>query len=220
MNWLQVSAPTKHPEVDEGEGDEFESKMMTLFGLKAQQQAFEFILPGKSAFHDEAEFVERGIKEALASPFEFLAVAGVLLDVRLQPRIEDALAISFAVKTGIQIEHGTAHRETRGTDDVLEGVQPRGHQHEVHLVDWRHRQGRQDIAMVVYQRAHFLPLLVFVTAGAKGLAPFLATVFEPSPWSRERSNFLAASRCWTEAMKARSSEPSSAQRANSLKTPV
>jgi hypothetical protein len=36
-NWLQVSASTKLPEIDEREGKEFEPQMTTLFGLKAQQ---------------------------------------------------------------------------------------------------------------------------------------------------------------------------------------
>src|SRR5262249_21122270 len=92
-NWLQVSVSTKLPEVDEGEGEEFEPKMTSLFGLKAQQQAFEFILPGKGAFNSKAQFVERVIKEALAPPFGLLSVPGVLLDVRLQPCVEDTLAI-------------------------------------------------------------------------------------------------------------------------------
>src|SRR5215813_4797709 len=210
MNWLQVSASTELPEVDECEGDEFEPKMTTLFGLKAQQQAFEFILPGKSTFIDEA----------VAPPFGLLAIARILLNVGFQPGIENTLAIGFAVKAGVQIEHGTGQIETRLTSDSFEVFQSCGQQYEVYLINRGNRQGRQDVAVVVHQRDHFFPLLVLVAAVANGLAPFLATVFEPSPWRRERSNFRAASKCLTEAMKARSSEPSSAQRANSLKTPV
>jgi hypothetical protein len=33
MNWLQVSALTKLSEIDEAEGDEFESEMTFLLGL-------------------------------------------------------------------------------------------------------------------------------------------------------------------------------------------
>jgi len=53
MNWLQVSASTKLSEIDEGKGKEFEAKVMDLLGLKAQQQALEFILLGESPFPDE-----------------------------------------------------------------------------------------------------------------------------------------------------------------------
>src|SRR5262245_7760802 len=119
-NWLQVLASTKLSEIDERKGDKFETEMVTLFGLKAQQQAPEFILPGKGTFNDEAQFVERVIKEAFASRFGLLPVAWLRFDIEFQPGIEDTLAISFAVKACVQIEHGTAHRETSCTDDALE----------------------------------------------------------------------------------------------------
>jgi len=55
---------------------------------------------------------------------------------------------------------------------------------------------------------------------ANARAPSFATVFDPSSWSKERSSFFASSRCLTKARNARSRDPSSTQRANSLKTPV
>src|SRR6266852_6770823 len=213
MNWLQVSVSTKLPEIDEREGNKFEPQMTTLCGLKAQQQALEFILPGKGAVHAEAQLVERDSEEAFASPFGLLAVPGILLEVGLQPGSEDTLAIGFAVKARSQIEHGPGQIEPRFAGNAFEGVQSLGQQHQVHLIDRRHRQGRQDVAVVVHQRAHFLALLGFVAAVANFVPPFLATGLEPSPWIRERSNFWVAARCLTEAMKAPSREPSSAQRA-------
>jgi hypothetical protein len=174
---------------------------MTLFGLKVQQQALDFILPGKSAFHTEAPFVERVSNEALAPPFGLLAVPWILFAVRPQASIEDAFALGLAVKAGSQIEHGTWQRETSGTGASFKVLQPWGHQHEVHLVNRGPRQGRQNGAAVVYQRAHLLAFLLVVAAVATGRAPFLATVFAPAPWSRERSNFWAASRCVTAARK-------------------
>src|SRR5207244_9642080 len=88
LNWLQVSASTKLPEIDEREGNKFEPKMTNVFGLKAQQQTLEFILPGEGAFHDEAQFVQCGIEEALAPPFGRLPVARILFEVRLEPNLE------------------------------------------------------------------------------------------------------------------------------------
>src|SRR5712692_1125386 len=123
-NWLQVSASTKLPEIDEREGEKLETEMMNLFGLKAQQQSLEFILPGKGALNDEAQFVENVIKEACPSPFGRLSVARIFFDVGLEPRIEDALAIGFAVKARVQIEHGPAHLKTDFTGDALEVLQP------------------------------------------------------------------------------------------------
>ena len=108
MNWLQVLASTKRSEIDEGEGEEFEAKVMNRLGLKAQQQALELILPGESPFHGEASVIQHGIKKALASPLGLLPIARILFDIGLEPRIEDRLAIGFAVKARIQIEYGPA----------------------------------------------------------------------------------------------------------------
>jgi hypothetical protein len=124
VNWLQVLASTKLPEIDECKSDQFEPQMMTLFGLKAQQQALEFILPGKRAFDDEAQFVEGGIKEALPPPFGRMPITRILLDIGLQSRIEDTLAIGFAIKASIQIEHDPGHFQPHFSNDVFEGVEP------------------------------------------------------------------------------------------------
>src|SRR5215475_15212942 len=98
MNWLQVSVSTKPPEIEERESEKFETEMVILLGLKAQQQAFEFILPGKGAFHDEAQFVERVIKEAGASPFGLLTVARIFFDVGLEPRLKTHLRLALLSK--------------------------------------------------------------------------------------------------------------------------
>src|SRR5213596_2371984 len=108
-NWLQVLASAKLPEIDERERKEFESQMTNLYGLKAQQQALEFVLPGEGAFNGEAQFVAYLIDEALAPAFGLLAVARVLFDVGRQSGIEDTLAIGFVVKARIQIEYGPGH---------------------------------------------------------------------------------------------------------------
>lgn len=71
--------------------------------------------------------------------------------------------------------------------------------------------------MIVGNGNHLLACLLFVPTVADCIAPFLATVFEPSPCRIERSNFCLSSKCLTEAMKAYSSEPSSDHRAKSLK---
>src|SRR5712692_7811185 len=149
-NWLQVSVSTKLPEIDEREGNKFAPQMTTLFGLKAQQQALEFILPGKGAVHAEAQLVERDSEEAFASPFGLLAVPGILLAVGLQPGSEDTLALGFAVTARLQIEHGPGQSEPRFAGTAFAGVQSRGPQHPVPLLDRRHRQGRQDVAVVVH----------------------------------------------------------------------
>ncbi len=187
LNWLQVLAFTKLPEIDERKSDQFEPKMMTLCGLKAQQQALEFILPGKRAFHDEAQFVEGGLKAALTTPFGRLPITGILRDIGLEPRSEDTLALGFAVTARGQIAPGPASLKPCFAGDVVEGFAPLGQQHHVHRIDGGPRQGRQDRARVLDQGNPFLPLLVVVAARANRVPPFVATVVEPAPGSQERS---------------------------------
>src|SRR5215467_13595546 len=67
--------------------------------------------------------------------------------------------------------------------------------------------------MIVDDRDDFLALLVFVPRIPNAIAPFLATVLVPSPWSTLRSRCFAAARCRTLARKACQSDPSSAHRA-------
>jgi hypothetical protein len=56
----------------------------------------------------------------------------------------------------------------------------------------------------------FLALLMFVARVANPIAPFLATVLVPSPWSTVRSSCFSAARCRTLATNACHSDPSSA----------
>ena len=115
--------------------------MTNLFSLKAQSQSLELIFPGKGAFDSEAKFVEHFIKEAFAPGLGLLPVAWILFNVRLHPGIEDALAIGFAVKAGVQVEPRASQVETDFTRDSLEIFQPIGQQHDVDLIEERNRHG-------------------------------------------------------------------------------
>src|SRR5229473_4848721 len=64
--------------------------------------------------------------------------------------------------------------------------------------------------MVVDDRDDLLPFLVFVARVANPIAPFLATVLVPSPWSTLISSCFSAARCRTLATNACQSDPSSA----------
>src|SRR5712691_3371861 len=64
--------------------------------------------------------------------------------------------------------------------------------------------------MVVDDGDDFLALLVFVARVANPIAPFLATVLVPSPWSTLISRRFSVARCRTLATNACQSDPSSA----------
>src|SRR5215831_13592642 len=84
------------------------------------------------------------------------------------------------------------------------------------LIDRCHGQGSQHIAMVVGHGDDLLSFLVLVARVANAIAPFLATVLVPSPWSTRRSSCFSPARCRTLATNACHSDPSSAHRAKTL----
>src|SRR5215469_1918080 len=80
----------------------------------------------------------------------------------------------------------------------------------------RHGQGSQHVAMVVGHGDDLLPFLMLVAGVAHAIAPFLATVLVPSPWSTLVSSCFSAARCRTLATNACHSDPSSAHLAKTL----
>jgi hypothetical protein len=64
--------------------------------------------------------------------------------------------------------------------------------------------------MIVDDGNDLVALLMFVARVANPIAPFLATVLVPSPWSTVRSSCFSAARCRTLATNACQSDPSSA----------
>ena len=70
--------------------------------------------------------------------------------------------------------------------------------------------------MVVGDGDDLLALLVLIARVANPVAPFLATVLVPSPWSTRRSRCFSSARWATLAMNACWSEPSSDHLAKAL----
>ena len=83
-------------------------------------------------------------------------------------------------------------------------------------MDGRHRNWREDVAMIVNDGDDFLALVVLVAGIADAIAPFLATVLVPSPCSTLVSRCFSVARCRTLATNACQSDPSSAHLAKTL----
>src|SRR5215510_13654996 len=160
--------------------------------------------------------MNRGVEEPLASALGALAVAGILGDVGDQTRIEDALPIVCRIKAAIQIEIGPSEVQSDLFRHLFQRLQAFREQDHVGLIDRSHRDRREDVAMIVDDGNDFLALLMFVARVTNPIAPFLATVLVPSPWSTLRSSCLSAARCRTLATNACQSDPSSAHRAKTL----
>ena len=106
--------------------------------------------------------MDSGVEESLAPAFGALAVAGILWDVGDQAGIENALPIVRRSKAAIEVEIGASEVQPDLFGHLLQGFQTLRQQDHVRLIDGSHRQGSQDIAMVVRDRDDFLALLVFV----------------------------------------------------------
>jgi len=67
------------------------------------------------------------------------------------------------------------------------------------IVDCAGDEWCDHISSIIRDIQRLFTLLVLPAGVADAFAPFLATVFEPSPWSTERSSFPASSSAMTEA---------------------
>ena len=144
------------------------------------------------------------------------AVTRIFFNVGFQTGVENMLAIGLAVKACLEIERRTFDLDARFLCNTFEVFQALCSQHAVGLINRRERQRGQAVTVVVRNGDHFFTFLVFVAAVADSVAPFLATVLEPSPGNKLKSSFFSSDKCLTEAMKAFFNEPSSAPRAKSL----
>ena len=127
--------------------------------------------------------MDGSVEEAFTAALGALAVAGVFFDVGDQAGIENTLTIGEGIKTAIQVEVGTSHVQAYLFGHLLQGMQALWQQHHVGLIDRSHGDGRYDVALVVGDGDDFLAFLVLVPRVLDAIAPFLATVLVPSPWS-------------------------------------
>ena len=130
--------------------------------------------------------------------------------------MENALPIVRGIKTTIEVQGGSTEIDTHLFGHLFQRFQALRQQDHVRLIHGSHGEGSQHIAMVVRDGDDFLALLVLVAQVANAIAPFLATVLVPSPWSTLVSRCLPAARCRTLAMNACHSDPSSAHLAKIL----
>src|SRR5215471_13745078 len=160
------------------------------------------------------------VEEAFASALGVLAITRILFDVGDHTRIKNALAIGSGVKAAVEIDISTSEVQSNLFGHLLQRFQALWEQDHDGLIDGRHRDRRQTVALVLYNGDNLLPPLVFLPREPNPITPFLATVLVPSPWSTRRSSCFSAARCRTPATNARQSDPSSAHFAKTLYTVV
>jgi hypothetical protein len=142
-------------------------------------------------------------------------MARVLCDVRNHTSREAHLPLVRGIEPGIEVAICAFKNQTGPLGHFLPRVQAIWKQHPLQFIHWCHWSG-EDIASVVGDGDHLLPLLVLVARVAHPLAPCLATVLVPSQWRTRRSSCFSAARGATLARNACWSEPSSAHVAKAL----
>src|SRR5262245_41325428 len=212
----EVLGTAERSQVDQRIRQQLHPIVPLLDTFKTEQQPLEFVLPRKGPLDTHPQGMDGSVEQPLAPALGVLAVAGVLFDVGDHPRIENALPIRSGVKAAVEIDRSASEVHPDLFRHLLQGVQTLGQQDHVRLIDGCHGEGSQHIAIVVGHGDDLLSLLVFVARVANAIAPFLATVLVPSPWSTRRSSCFSAERWATLATNACQSDPSSAHLAKTL----
>src|SRR5262245_25402896 len=219
-NWLRVSDTAERSQVAQRIGHHLHAIVPPLDTCKAEPQAFARIFPRKGPLDPHPPGMEGGVAEPRAPALGALAVAGILWNIGEQARLEDARPIVCRIKTAIQIARGPSEVSPALFGHLLQRLEALRQQAPVRLMDGRPGDRRYDVAMMVDDRNDLVALLMLVPRDANAIAPFLATVLVPSPWSTLRSSCFASARCRTLATHACHSAPSSAHVAKTRYTVV
>ena len=164
--------------------------------------------------------MDGGIEQTLPPALRGLPVSRVFVDVWDEPRVDDRFAVMPGIKPAIEIEIRAVDFQIRQSGHALQGVQSVRKEHGIRFVHRRYGKRGQHKAVVLDDREDLLALLMFVAGIADAIAPFLATVLVPSPWSTRRLSCFSTARCRTLATNACQSDPSSAHLANTLEIVV
>lgn len=100
----------------------------------------------------------------------------------------DGVLIVFGVKAGLQGSRRPAEIDPHATGKVHKGCEGFGHNDRLLLRDGFARNRSEHKAVVCHEGALFVAFVVWMAGVAKALAPFVTTVWEPSPWSTEGSS--------------------------------
>src|SRR5215475_11996702 len=156
------------------------------------------------------------LKRRLRPRFGVLRLRGFSLILGMRPALKMHLRLCAESKPPSRLREAPLSSIHTSLATSFNAFRPSGNKTHVGLIDRSHRDRREDVAMIVDDGNDLIALLMFVARVANAIAPFLATVLVPSPWSTVRSSCFSAARCRTLATNACQSDPSSAHFAKTL----
>ena len=161
---------------------------MSRFPLKPNQQGLVFVNPGERPLTHEPSLVHTRIKIALPSTLDFLSVALVLRNVRLDPTIPQHLPRRSRIETAIRIEDGTFILQSTSlhvSKDVLELL----HKLITIIMMTRYNScGCSDVPIPVRYWQDIAGLGLLPALIGNFFAPFFAALWLPSRLSSDKFN--------------------------------
>jgi len=141
--------------------------------LKANQQAFELVHPGKGAFGAKASLIDLRIEQTLATTFRLLAIARVLGNVWNQPVIEAGLARRARVKGHIGVEISTFYHQAQLLDRFERRLQMDFEIERIVVLTRENTRRSHHVAMLFHERQDIAGLPFLAPLIGDRLAAFL-----------------------------------------------
>lgn len=138
----------------------------------------------------------------------------------VEARVAHAMPMACGITAAIEVEGGASQVRPDLLGHRLQGVEPLRPQEHVGLMDGSNRGGCDDRVLMVCDRHTLFPCLRRGSRLSNAIAPGVATVLVPSPWSPLVSRCVAAARWATRAMHACHSDPSAARFVKTVETVV
>jgi hypothetical protein len=169
------------------------------------------VLPRQGPFDPYPPRTDGRVEASLAPALGRLALARTLCDVGDEARMAHAMPMACGIIAALEVEGGASQVRPDLRGHLLQGVEPLRQQEHVCLMDGSNRGGCDDRVMLVCDRDTLFPCPRRVSRLSNSIAPCVATVLVPSPWSTLISRCFAAARWATRAMHACHSDPSPAR---------
>jgi class 3 adenylate cyclase len=133
-NWLRVLDTAELTQIDHRIPQQLHPIVALLDAFKAEQQPLELIFPRKGPLDPHASCVHGSVEEAFAPTLGVLAVAWILLDIREQARVDNALAIVGRSKAAIEVKIGASEVHPNLFGHPLQRVQALWEQNHIGFV--------------------------------------------------------------------------------------
>jgi len=174
------------------------------------------IFPCKHSLNSVSLLVDRSIRfkrvPQRINLFVILAASWVRMNYRDKPLSTNGYPVCVRIKSGIKRQERASEIKLQQMGNIQKSEEWIIEQDCVMMIYGTNHKWSYDIPLIIRYFQSFLALLMFMPRISYLLAPFLATVFEPSPCRIERSSCPWSSSSMTDERNKLRYEPSFDQR--------